>query len=200
MDGVFMKRIVKAAVCIALAAFLWGVIRDKQLLQDGLIRLHVVGASNSKRDQTQKLQVRDAVLEVLTPILETAENKEQAAKQVEARLPQIGLAAETCLRQLGEANPEVTVQLCRETFARRDYDTFSLPAGVYDSLRVRIGSGEGKNWWCVVFPSLCMDGFRDTAVSAGFSETLTDTLEGDNQVRFFFLDCLGWVENFLFAA
>ena len=94
------------------------------------------------------------------------------------------------------------ITLTQEAFPTRQYDTFSLPAGVYESLRIRIGEAEGKNWWCVVFPSLCFqavgEDFTDTAVGAGFDEPLTGALSGEEsyQVRFFFLDCLGWLQNF----
>ena len=93
------------------------------------------------------------------------------------------------------------VTLTREEFPTREYDTFSLPAGVYDSLRVTIGSGEGRNWWCVVFPSLCVpaasDGTADMAVGAGFSDSLTGAIteEPEYEVRFFLLDCIGYLEN-----
>ena len=94
-----------------------------------------------------------------------------------------------------------TVSLCLEEFATRVYDTFTLPAGLYESLRIVIGEGEGQNWWCVMFPSFCLpatsEGFEEVACGAGFSDTLTQTLEGEYEIRFFFLDALGAVENFL---
>jgi len=86
----------------------------------------------------------------------------------------------------------------------RNYDTFRLPAGVYESLRIVIGEGEGKNWWCVVFPELCLpataEGFESVAVGSGFSEALSGALTGETQyeIRFFLLDCFGRLENFFF--
>ena len=97
-----------------------------------------------------------------------------------------------------------SISLCREQFDIRHYDTFSLPAGVYDSLRIIIGDGRGKNWWCVSFPTLCIPattvGFTDTAVSAGFSEPLVQALTGNEEyeIHFFFLNQLGKLENILF--
>ena len=96
------------------------------------------------------------------------------------------------------------VTLCKEVFDIRHYDTFSLPAGVYHSLRIIIGEGQGKNWWCVSFPSLCLPattaGFSDTAVSAGFSAPLVKSLSGNEnyEIHFFFLNQLGKLENILF--
>ena len=89
------------------------------------------------------------------------------------------------------------VTLGKEVFDTRYYDTFTLPAGVYEALRITIGEGQGKNWWCVVFPTLCVpatsDGFEDVAAGAGFPDALTSALEGESgyELRFFLLDLLG---------
>lgn len=115
----------------------------------------------------------------------------------------IETVANDVLRSVGSSCRAV-VTLGKEAFPTREYDTFTLPAGVYESLRVTIGSGEGQNWWCVVFPKLCVsattDGFEDTAAGAGFSELLSGSLTGKPQyrVRFFLLDCFGWVENWIY--
>ena len=93
--------------------------------------------------------------------------------------------------------------LQKEVFDTRVYDTFTLPAGVYEALRITIGSGEGKNWWCVVFPTLCVpatsEGFEDVAAGAGFPESLTKSLEGEYEIRFYLLDLLGKLEGYLFT-
>jgi stage II sporulation protein R len=95
--------------------------------------------------------------------------------------------------------------LCKEAFDKRVYDTFTLPAGIYNALLIVIGDGQGKNWWCVVFPSLCIpaasETFADTAAGAGFPETLNRALTGDNgyELRFAVLDVLGNLENILFS-
>ena len=196
-----MKKIGKIAmICICLAAALWFamLISDRLTLSNDIIRLHVVGASDSEEDQQVKLQVRDAVLSVLET--QQVENVQQAKASLENLFPQLEQAANKALQEAGMSY-EAKVSLTREAFPAREYDTFSLPAGVYESLRVTIGEGEGKNWWCVVFPSLCLPAtsaeFEDTSVGAGFSDTLTDTLQQEQgyELRFFFLDCLGWLQN-----
>ena len=96
----------------------------------------------------------------------------------------------------------VRISLAKESFDTRYYDTFALPAGIYSSLRIELGEGEGKNWWCVAFPALCMPAagkdFRDVATGAGFSDDLTASLASGTkfEVRFFVLDLLGRLENF----
>ena len=201
MDGVFMKKVITIFVCsllIASAVYLKDVWQDKRVLQESLIRLHVVGNSNSEQDQYVKLRVKDAVVGYLQPLLENVSDKEQAQNFLRDNLATIEQVANVVLEELGEVNRAV-VSLGEEAFDTRIYDTFSLPAGIYDSLRIRIGEAEGKNWWCVVFPSLCLpatsDGFQDTAVSSGFSATLGNSLADGKNFRFFILDCLGRVEK-----
>ena len=138
--------------------------RQQQALSDKLVRLHVVANSDSDDDQAVKLRVRDAVLEQAQQLLQNAEEPQQA----------IEAAAGEALRETGCALP-VTVTLQNELFPRRDYDTFSLPAGVYRTLRVTIGAGEGHNWWCVVFPALCMSASADELEQAAETAGITDS-------------------------
>ena len=199
-----MRKILKAVgvlVLLAVVLYMGSVFRDKNLLSDEVLRLHVVGASDSEADQAVKLKVRDAVLEAVDNLTEGADSKQEAERIIGGRLGELEKAANAVLLNEGFAD-RATVTLKREEFPTREYDTFTLPAGVYDSLRVTIGSGEGRNWWCVVFPSLCVpaasDGTADMAVGAGFSDSLTGAIteEPQYEVRFFLLDCLGYLENF----
>ncbi len=201
-----MKNIAKLfGICFLLGTILWSmsVIADRQHLSKELIRLHVVANSDDMQDQQVKLQVKDAVVTYLQSAMPGDMDTQQAKAWLQDNLPNIQAVAN---RELAEAeqSDSAVVTLGQEAFPTREYDTFSLPAGVYESLRITIGEGAGKNWWCVVFPSLCMsattDGFEDTAAGAGFSDTLTGSLTGEKpyEIRFFVLDCLGWLENFLF--
>lgn len=194
-----MKRV---GICLLLAALVWTgtVIADREKLRSELIRLHVVAASDSEEDQTLKLRVRDAVIESLQTELENLADAEQAKVYLQENLPKIERVANQVLREAG-CEDVATVTLMVEEFATRIYDTFTLPAGLYESLRITIGEGEGHNWWCVVFPSLCLpatsEGFEETASCAGFPDSLTGALEGEDgyEVRFFLLDAMGKLEN-----
>lgn len=208
MGGVFvMKKLFKAlGICFLLAALMWGgtLIADRQRLSQELIRLHVVAASDSDEDQELKLRVRDAVTESLGKALSDVRDVEAAKAYLQDNLPKLQALANQVLEQAGSAQKAV-VKLCREGFPARDYDTFSLPAGIYESLRIVIGEGEGHNWWCVVFPGLCTPEtqaeFTDTAAVAGFPRSLTGALSGEEkyEIRFFLLDQLGKLEK-LFAG
>ena len=198
-----MRKILKAVgifALLAVAVYMVGIVRDKKQLSENILRLHVVANSNSEADQTVKLQVRDAVLDVVDDLTADADSREAAETVIRDRLDELEQAANAVLQAEGFSDRAV-VTLTREEFPTREYDTFSLPAGVYDSLRVTIGSGEGRNWWCVVFPSLCVpaasDGTADMAVGAGFSDSLTGAIteQPEYEVRFFLLDCIGYLEN-----
>ena len=196
------KKMKQIGICMVIVALIWSVelIRDKEVLRRELIRLHVVAASDSAQDQKLKLQVRDAVIRSLQSELSNLKDVNQAKAYLQQNLPKIEAVAGQTLRILG-CSDSVRVQLCEEEFSKRDYDTFSLPAGVYQSLRIIIGDGEGKNWWCVVFPSLCLgaaaEDFEETASCAGLPKELTAALEGKEgyELRFFLLEALGRVEN-----
>lgn len=135
--------------------------RELQDLSEKLIRLHVVANSDTEEDQALKLKVRDRILLEVTPLLEGVSDREEATARIEASLGGIITAAEEVIRAEGYAYT-VTAKIAAEDFPTRDYETFSLPACTYTSLRVTIGEGEGKNWWCVVFPPLCVTAACDT--------------------------------------
>ncbi len=185
MDGVFMKiRIFVWILCVALmASFLYAA--DSLLMQRDIafktIRLHVVANSDSAADQQQKLHVRDAVLRSVAELTAQCGDVRSAREQIAAHIDEISAAACKVLSEEG-SDARVTVSLCDEAFETRVYDTFTLPAGVYPSLRVRIGAAEGKNWWCVVFPSLCTaastEEFEEAAQSGGFSAQETEVVTG----------------------
>ena len=197
-----MFKLVKWALVAAMivGAFrLGGIAADQKKLTEEVIRLHVVANSDSREDQELKLQVRDAVIALLEEASDKMPTREQAYAYIEEHLEQITEAANRVIEAAGFSD-KVQVTLLQEEFDTREYDTFTLPAGVYDSLRIVIGDGEGKNWWCVVFPRLCLAGteLEETAAGAGFSDTLTDTIQQKEgyEVRFWLMDQLGKILNF----
>lgn len=123
---------------------------------DDVLRLHVIAASDSEADQAVKLAVRDALLEVTAPILAGCTSRDEAG----ARLAD----AAVLLEQTAEdtAGCDATVLLGDERYPSRTYAAAALPAGEYLSLRVVLGEGEGQNWWCVLFPPLCLSAATDT--------------------------------------
>lgn len=203
-----MKKLLKnIGIFLLLAAFAWTgmVLADRRRLSSGLIRLHIVAASDSEEDQATKLLVRDAVIASLQNSVGACEDIEEAEKFLEEQIPAITVIANDVLRDCG-SNDVAVVSLETEEFSTREYDTFTLPAGVYRSLRVTIGDGAGKNWWCVVFPTLCVgataEDFEEIAAGSGFPESLTETLRQQDgyEVRFYLLDLLGNLENIFYCG
>ena len=167
------KRVISLLLllCVLTASVLCAALQLSQRELSGkLIRLHVVADSDSRTDQEVKLRVRDAVLGETKQLLAGADDPRAA---LAGGLDRIGLAAERCLRRNGSADT-VRVTLGKELFPTRTYDTFSLPAGVYESLRVTIGAGRGHNWWCVIFPSICMTASMDELTQAAQTAGFTD--------------------------
>ena len=198
-----MKKILKRILLCALISgcfWCWWLISDRQTLNEELLRLHVVAASDSEEDQAIKLRVRDAVLNSISADLAKIPDVEAAKQYIRENLPKIQKTANDTLKALG-CTDEAIATLKEEVFDTRFYDTFTLPAGVYEALRITIGEGEGQNWWCVAFPTLCVpataQGFEEVAAVAGFSENLTQTLEGEYEIRFYLLDLLGRMEGIL---
>ncbi len=137
-----------------------GLKKEQSDLSEKLIRLHVVANSDSEEDQALKLKVRDAVTEDVAGLLDGVTKRAEAVRLIEENLDEITAAARETVIKNG-CDFDVAAAVGEETFPTRDYETFSLPAGEYTSLRVVIGSGSGQNWWCVIFPPLCVSAATD---------------------------------------
>ena len=127
---------------------------EQRSLSEKMIRLHIVAQSDSAEDQALKLAVRDRLTNDWFSTLPALQSAQEAADYFAAHLDDLKAAAEDELRAHGCDRP-VRVTLEREMFPVRHYASFSLPAGDYLALRVTIGDGAGKNWWCVMFPPMC---------------------------------------------
>lgn len=124
-------------------------------IRQGVVRLHVLAHDDTREEQELKLAVRDAVLAAADGLLDGVADTAGAVDVVEAALPRLQEAANACLRERGSVHT-VAVTLEPAYFTTRTYDAGTLPAGWYNALRVVIGDGAGRNWWCVVFPPLCL--------------------------------------------
>ena len=175
------------ALSLTLSAAVWAQ-GSVQRIEDGLIRLHVLAVSDDEEEQRIKLRVRDAVLSFLSPELEAVTDKAEAERFVSEALPQIKAAAESAAE-----GREVTVTLTRERYPTRRYGSFALPAGEYDSLRVILGEGQGHNWWCVVFPPVCLGAEGEEALSDAVGEDTFEILcaDGQTSLRFKLLELWG---------
>lgn len=151
--------LIALAVCLLTGA---AALQRQDDLQQKMIRLHVVANSDSREDQALKLQVRDEVLAFTEETMRRSESREAANAALKESLPEICRLAENTLRQNGCADT-VETRLEPAEFPLKAYDGFRLPAGEYMALRVLIGEAQGQNWWCVVYPPLCMTAASDVA-------------------------------------
>ncbi|MEE1199499.1 MAG: stage II sporulation protein R [Christensenellales bacterium] len=141
-----------------------------------LVRLHIVAADNSARAQMLKLRLRDAVLEAAGTLLTGCGSAEEAFATLEEGLPRLETAVEEAAARLGYAGG-ITAQTGVFSFPERQYAGVTVPAGEYPALRIVIGPGTGQNWWCVLYPSLCIT--SDTGYDSLFARWMKQWFGGD---------------------
>lgn len=170
----------------------------QRALAEKTVRLHVVANSDAEDDQAQKLRVRDAVLQTVSSLTADCRNSDEAQQVMRENLDVIESAARDVLRAEG-SDYALRVSLGTERFDTRRYDTFTLPAGRYPALRVGIGAAEGKNWWCVVFPSLCMaatsDAVRQCAEVGGYDGAESALVTGGEERYVVRFKTLEWLQK-----
>lgn len=153
-----MKLFIKA-ICIAFVlSVIFSMIpfqaQCKSISQE-VFRLHILANSDSKEDQDLKIKVRDRVLRYTEALFQNAESKQQAENLISDNLQKINFAAQSVVKESG-FDYKVSTQITNMYFSTRYYRNYTLPSGMYDALRITIGSGNGHNWWCVMYPSICV--------------------------------------------
>lgn len=126
-----------------------------QNISDDFLRLHVVANSDSTDDQILKYQVRDAVIEYMAPYFSNINTKQEALEILKTQQLNIEDLATQIIHNNGY-NYSVKISIGNFYFPTKEYSKITLPEGYYDSLKIEIGNAEGQNWWCVMFPSLCI--------------------------------------------
>lgn len=182
-----------AAVCNVLP------IHGEERIYGSVVRLHVLANSDSEEDQALKLKVRDAVLAHTSPLVIDSTSREDATRILQGELENIRAVAERVVREQGYSY-DVQVSLTLEDYPTRNYEAMSFPAGQYVSLRVMIGKAEGQNWWCVLFPPLCLGAASERAeneeafVAVGLNsdqyKIITETDSATYYLRFRILELL----------
>jgi len=189
----YMKlKLWELSLLIALVVtLLWGTLLDQrqQELSDRMIRLHVLAHSDTEIDQMLKYHIRDEVRALVEPLISASPDRESAEAKIRAHLDEIHALASASLA----ADVPLQATLSRESSPTRAYETFTLPAGFYTTLRIEIGEARGQNWWCVVFPPLCLEAVTSTRefYDLGLDDTevalITDTGTGAD-MRFWALE------------
>ena len=156
----------------------------QQGLADRVVRLHVIANSDSEEDQALKLRVRDRVLEAAEGLYDPEADLEAACRTLEDNLALLARVGEEEVRRWGYDYP-VTAGLEESWFPTKQYTDFALPAGEYTALKIVIGEGSGQNWWCVVFPPLCLGSVTESteqaALAGGFSQGQVSLITGESE-------------------
>lgn len=171
-------------------------IHSEAAIYDNVLRLHVLANSDSSADQSLKLEVRDRILEETATLFKDCKTKDEAREAVESNLDKIREIAEQTVREAGY-DYSVSVSLGEEEYPTKNYEECCFPAGEYLSLRVMIGEAEGENWWCVLFPPLCIDAageshevFAEVGLTDEQYSFITETDNPKYKVRFKLLEVI----------
>lgn len=140
-------------ICLVFSCYKLDCECDK--IRDGFLRLHVIAASDSEYDQKIKLELRDELLSQGGELFEESKTKKEAEEKIRKGLDELEEKANTFLKSCNYPY-KASLSLEKSYFPTREYETFTLPAGRYNALKVTIGEGKGQNWWCVMFPALCL--------------------------------------------
>ena len=164
-------------IAVALFAGLFPVHGEEEIY-DTVVRLHVLANSDSDADQELKLKVRDRVVELVSPAVEGCSTQSEAIGAIEGIMDEIEVAAEEVVRSEGY-DYDVSLIMGEEYYPTRTYETCAFPEGEYVSLRVCIGDAEGQNWWCCLFPPLCLSAASGNADQSNEDAFISVGLTGD---------------------
>ncbi len=178
-----MKLLVKS-LCIAFVlTVIYSVIpfqAECNQISNEVFRLHILANSDSEEDQNLKLKVRDRLLKYTDEIFNSASSSQEAESLAKENLQKLEAIAQDEVYANGY-DYEVKAEIVNMYFTTRYYDRYTMPSGMYDALRITIGSGEGHNWWCVMYPSICLSAAVDSdeKVDNTFSKEQQEIVKGN---------------------
>ena len=197
-----MIKIITLFCVLVLCAAVCGIlpIHGEEKIYRSVVRLHVLANSDSEEDQALKLKVRDAILAYTSPLVIDSATREEAIEILSRELDPIKEIAQKTVYENGYDYP-VDVTLTLEDYPTRNYESMSFPSGEYVSLRVLIGESEGQNWWCVLFPPLCLSAASEKSaneeafIAVGLTseqyKIITETDDAKYKLRFKILEAIG---------
>ncbi|MBR6681097.1 MAG: stage II sporulation protein R [Clostridia bacterium] len=195
-----MKALLTVSICICITFMILSFmpVHGESEIYSSVLRLHVLANSDSDEDQALKLKVRDTVLEKAAELTRGCTSLESAEAVLHANKETIRKAAQARVEAEGYDYP-VSVELGIEEYPTRTYESLCFPSGNYLSLRVMIGDADGKNWWCVLFPPMCLSAAsgsecEDAFISVGLNpdqyQIITETEDVKYNVRFKILEAI----------
>lgn len=185
-----MNKAVKIFVPLFLVfAFLFSYItpfiEKSENISEEVFRLHILANSDSDADQQLKLKVRDEILKKGENVFASSDSIEETIKLCKDNIGVFQETAEQCLKENG-SNYSVKVYVDKEYFNTRNYDEITLPSGIYNALKIVIGQGKGHNWWCVMFPAICLSSVTDDELNKYLTKDEQKLVNSDSkyEVRF----------------
>ena len=192
-----MKILFRSLVCalvISCLLTMTGFYGACEEIRGGVLRLHILANSDSDEDQQLKLEVRDGLLGYTDRLFSGCKSKDEALRAAGEHIEDIRCFAEMTVREYGYNYP-VQAYVTNMSFDTRVYEDITMPAGRYDAVRIVIGEGNGHNWWCVLFPALCLPSAGKDELSGAMSSAGRDIVSGGDryEVRFKIVE---WAEAF----
>jgi len=183
-----------ALICLCVVLSLLPIHSEAQVYEN-VLRLRVIANSDSEEDQALKLLVRDEILRASEDIVSGCRTRDEAKAAV---IKNLDLLKESALSAIQNSNKDysVDIELGKEEYPTKNYESFCFPSGEYLSLRVKIGEAEGQNWWCVLFPPMCLGAASDSEACAevGLTDTqyaiITETDSPKYKIRFKLLEAI----------
>ena len=188
--GFFMNKTLKIFVPLFLVfvfmfSYIAPFIETSENISDQVFRLHILANSDSAEDQQLKLKVRDEILKKSETVFAFSNSLEETIELCKNNIALFQQTAEQCLKDNG-SDYDVKVYVDKEYFNTREYDEITLPSGIYNALKIEIGQGKGHNWWCVMFPAICLSSVTDNELNKYLSEDEQKLVNSDSkyEVRF----------------
>ena len=188
-------KMIKAMACGLIFTLIFqsmALYADCTALRDNTFRLHIIANSDSEYDQQIKLALRDALLEYTGKYFTVAHTKDEAINETSKHLSEITCFSQKFL-QSKNYSLNISAAVTKMYFTTREYDSFTLPAGKYDALRIVIGTGAGHNWWCVMFPQMCLPGAQKKSDGI-YTESQKDLIKGGVKYEYKFI-VAEWFES-----
>ena len=173
------KLLICTFIVLAVALFV-GLfpVHGEEEIYDTVVRLHVLANSDSEEDQALKLKVRDRIIEIVSPEVKDCKSQSEAIAAIGGVMGELEAAAEEVVRSEGY-DYDVKIVIGEEQYPTKIYESCAFPAGEYVSMRVLIGDGDGENWWCCLFPPLCMSAASEDSAKNNEEAFISVGLTGD---------------------
>lgn len=160
-------------------------IKTSESISQEVFRLHILANSDSDEDQSLKLKVRDKILTKSESLFINCKNLNDVINVSKNNIDYFEKLANECIKENGY-NYETKVYVDKEYFNTREYEKITLPSGVYNALKIEIGEAKGHNWWCVMFPAICLPAVSDDEINSILNEDEIELINNNNkyEIRF----------------